>query len=290
MTPVRAGEALVASEKKDSSFAELEQMSEQDRLVAANSLSNYIIEIDQQKQRGFSTIEHLAHFLGAALVLDQFFLKPVLPPDLRQRATEKLWVPEKIEYMKGRFKEPGFDQLALWLQTTLALSFPERRADLGITNQVIDGWISRFNGGNDQLTYEDKPKVLVYLAQLRPDRLAQCRQMLEKIGYNQADLGEETWLIKEQLMKKYNPSTAEALAGVRLLQPERSLIDEEKQAIFEAFAKRDVMVNQVGRPLNQYAQMAILLAPRVEIGTDGRILLSRSKFIVPPQPLPDRFM
>lgn len=272
-------------EAEDSSLAQLEELFEQDRQEAVKTVTELIRAVGEG--RVFAP-EDLAHFVGAAQVLDQVFLRPVLPLELKQQAIKAIRLSKHYKELKAKLREPGFDLQTFWFLAAVLQYFPEDRAALGITDQVIDEWLSRFPRLDDNLSFEQKPFVLSYLAQIRPDRKAQCREMLQKIGFSRGDLGEDLWAAKGVVLKSYKESTAEGLVGTRLLQPERSLNDGEKQTALRAFGGRNRALAGFGRSLSQYANIAILLAPRVEIDSSGKINLLTPKSLSRSPKLPER--
>lgn len=261
-------DVLHLPETERSPYAQLEVLFEENRENVVESVERNIHDEHQ-----FSSTD-LARTLGATLILEQAFTRPILPSELRQRAVAALHSPRLIDLCRESVDRPGFDVQMLWFQAAIAQYFPEDRPKLGITNEVFDGWVDQFSAGADQLTYEEKSIVLSYLAQLRPDRLVRCRQMLEMIGFNQHDLGVETWILRHQLLKRYDKSKAQSLAATRLLQPERCLTDDEKQALLFVFGEK-TRFGSFKRSADEYANIALLLAPQVSIGSDGKVLLQQ---------------
>lgn len=278
--PPSARDVLNFPEKERSPYTQLEELFEENRQNIAESAEKNIR--DSTDPEAQFAVTDLARTLGATLTLEQVFARPVLPPDLRLRAIATLRAPRLINFFRERLPAPGFDVQMLWFQAAIAQYFPEDRPKLGITNEVFDEWLDRFPNLDDHLSYEDKPTVLSYLAQLRPDQLMRCRKMLEMIGFNQQDLGVETWSFRHELLRRYQKSKAEALSSTRLLQSERCFTDDEKQALLAIFGQK-TKFGGFRRSADEYANIAILLASQVNIGPDGKVCLLQS---APPHPSP----
>lgn len=275
---INSREVLVEPEVMDSAFRKLVELIELKRQEALKYLINQI-HIVESGEYVFGNPSSVAYELNAAQVLGQLFNQSIIPSELQQRALTTLRSSTFFPEFKQRVKQPRFQFHDLSPQASMVQLFPEDRATLGMTDEVFDEWLRRFESYNDKQDGE-QPYWLAYLAQIRPDRKTECREMLQKIGFTQDDLGEEIWANREAWIRAGHEDTPWALVGIRLLQPERCLNDSEKQSVLRGFHNG---------PLNEYVNLAILLAPRVDIDMNGRVnLLSNQKSMTRSPKLPDR--
>lgn len=230
-------------------------------------------------------------------ILDQVLIHRVVSPPLRNLAVRQLLAPHSIRSFKQEVLEYRSTAADIWApliqMTALVQLDPSLRERFEIDDETFTHLIKKFLRWQDGLPVADKPWVLASLAMIRPDKKNECEAMLRQIGDDgkNSDYGQFIWDMRKQKLREDNVAWVKGLVGVRLLEAERELDEEDKDVLLEKMKARLLGSRPFHTNLQQIANAALLLASQVEIGPDGKVLIlgSHSKLGAGPE-LPQRPM
>lgn len=239
------------------------------------------------------SLTELSRALWAAAVLDQVLAHPVVSTQVRTPAVEQLLSPHSFRSFKRELLDsPSFESAPLLRMAAVVQFEPSAREHFEIDDDTFTRLLKRFSRWEDRLPVEDKPWVLAYLAMIRPDKRFACEALLRSIGDDgvSRDHGQFIWDMRKQMLRQHHQSWEEGLVGVRLLEVERELDEEDKSLVLEGLEVR-LRQRTFDFDLQHMAYDALLLVPHVGIAPNGKVLIlgSHSKLGAGPE-LPQRPM
>lgn len=212
-------------------------------------------------------------------ILDQVLMHRVVSAPLRNSAVHQLLAPYSMRSFKQEvleYRSVAADILAPLIQMTALVQYdPTLRERFEIDDDIFARLINKFPGWQDRLPISDKPWVLASLAMIRPDKKNECEAMLRQIGDDRKnpDFGQFIWNIRKQKLREDNFVWEKTSVGVRLLEAERELDEEDKDILLKKMETWLLGSPSFYTSLQIIANTALLLAPQVEIGPDGKVLI-----------------
>lgn len=222
-----------------------------------------------------------AELILAAEVLNQALKRPI---DIQWRdlAEQHTKHPEElVRLISGHPSLPEMDSFSVSLLAMSLRLFPQERNQAVVSDALWQKGIdfSASKEAQRKQTYQQKVELLFSLLILRPDKEKSIQEFVQ---------GQDVFRIIWETKKVLSGGDATLAAQLMILNPEFILTEEEKQKFVQEF-KEASTVDLIHPSLIGWANLAILLAPSVEVNSSGQVVLGKKQGkMAESKPLPSR--
>lgn len=196
-----------------------------------------------------------------------------------------IWGFKSKDEIQAELEKNEFDSSIIHTLAEYVSCYPEQRSTISIPDTVFNHWVKlldeRDRPGSESISAHEVVQTLFDLLILRPDQQAELQEYLHGHGWD-----EVLWMGK----KIEVGAGTMAAAQVRVIEPRYKLTEEEKKAYLREYQEVK-KIDILNPPISDWAALAILLSPEVEVSNQGRVVLKNNqRSMGENQPLPDRMV